>query len=42
MNDHSGMRYFIDQPNFNVRHGRLLTTLCEFDFDIKYMKGKEN
>jgi len=31
-----------DQPNMNARNVRLLATLSEFDFEIKYIKGKEN
>lgn len=40
--DHSGLRYLFDQPNLNVRKARWLATLSEFDFEIKYIKGKEN
>lgn len=42
MADHSGLRYFFDQPNLNVRKARWLDTLSRFDFEIKYIKGKEN
>lgn len=42
MSDHNGLRYLFDQLNLNVRQARWLATLSEFDFDIKYIKGKEN
>jgi len=40
--DQSGLRYLFDQPNLNTRQARWLATLSEFDFEIKYIKGKEN
>ena len=42
MSDHSGLRYLFDQPNLNARKTRWLDTLSEFDFEIRYIKGKEN
>jgi len=42
MSDHSGLRYLFDQSNLNVRYARWLATISEFDFDIRYIKGKEN
>jgi len=42
MSDHSGLRYSFDQPNLNSRKDRWLSTLSEIDFEIKYIKGKEN
>ena len=42
MSDHSGLRYLFDQPNLNARPARWLATLSEFDFEIRYIKGKEN
>ena len=42
MNDHSGLRYFFEQPNINAKKARWLATLSEFDFEIRYIKGKEN
>jgi len=42
MSDHSGLRYLFDQPNLNARQARWLATINEFDFEIKYIKGKEN
>jgi hypothetical protein len=35
------MKYFFDQPNLNARKSRWLEFLCEYDFDIKHIKGKE-
>jgi hypothetical protein len=40
--DHNGMKYLFDQPTLNARQSRWLEFLCEYDFDIKYIKGKEN
>ena len=34
--DHCGF----DQPTLNARQGRWLEFLCEFDFEIKHIKGK--
>jgi hypothetical protein len=40
--DHNGMRYLFDKPTLNGRQSRWLEFLCEYDFDIKNIKGKEN
>ena len=40
--DDSGMRYLFDQPNPNARQAIWLELICEFYFDIVYVKGKEN
>jgi len=37
-----GLRYLFDQPNLNARQARWLATISEFDFEIRYIKGKEN
>ena len=42
MSDHSGLRYFFYQRNLNSKKARWLATLSEFEFDIRYIKGKEN
>lgn len=42
MNDHIGLRYLFYQPNLNTRQARWLATISEFDFEIRYIKGKEN
>ena len=34
--------YLFDQPTLNARQARWLEFLCEFDFEIKHIKGKEN
>ena len=36
------MKYLFDQPTLNARQARWLEFLCEFDFEIKHIKGKEN
>ena len=40
--DHCGLKYLFDQPSLNTRQARWLNFLCEFDFEIKHIKGKEN
>eukprot|EP00253_Pinus_taeda_P025427 PITA_25427 len=42
ISDHNGLRYLFDQPNINFRKARWLATLNEFNFEIVYIKGKEN
>jgi hypothetical protein len=40
--DHIGLKNLFDQPILNARQSRWLEFLCEDDFDIKHIKGKEN
>ena len=40
--DHCGLKYVFYQPTLNSRQARWLEFLCEFDFEIKHIKGKEN
>jgi hypothetical protein len=40
--DHNGLKYLFDQQTLNAREIRWLEFLCEYDFDIKHIKGKEN
>ena len=40
--DHCGLKYLFEQPTLNSRKARWLEFLCEFDFEIKHIKGKEN
>jgi hypothetical protein len=40
--DLNGLKYLFDQPTLNARQIRWLEFLCEYDFDIKHIKGKEN
>lgn len=42
MSDHIGLRYLFDQSNLNARQARWLAMISEFDFEIRYMKSKEN
>ena len=39
---HCGLKYLFDQPTKNARQARWLELLCEFDFEIKHIKGKQN
>jgi hypothetical protein len=40
--DHNDLKYLFDQLTLNARQSRWLDFLCEYDFDIKHIKGKEN
>lgn len=42
MTDHSGLKYLFEQTKLNKRHARWLAILSEFDFEIEYIRGKEN
>ena len=39
---HCGLKYLFDQLMLNARQARSLDFLCEFDFEIKHINGKEN
>ena len=39
---HYSMKYLFEQPTLNARQSRWLEFLCEYEFDIKHIKGKEN
>jgi hypothetical protein len=40
--DHNGLKYLFEQPTLNTRQSRWMDFLCEYDFDIKHIKGKES
>ena len=40
--DHCGLKYLFDQPTLNAWQAIWMEFLCEFDFEIKHIKGKEN
>jgi hypothetical protein len=40
--DHNSLKYLFDQPTLNARQIIWLEFLCEYDFDIKYIKVKDN
>jgi len=42
MSDQSVLRCLFDKPNLNARQARCLDTINEFEFEIRYIKGKEN
>jgi hypothetical protein len=39
---HNGLKYLFDQPTLNARQIRWMEFLCEYDFDIRHIKGKDN
>ena len=41
-NDHDGLKHLFEQPTLNARQRRWMELLCEYDFDIKHIQGKEN
>jgi hypothetical protein len=42
MTDHCGLKYLFNQPRLNAIQARWMALICEFDFEIKHIKGKEN
>ena len=40
--NHCDLKYLFDQPTLNARQARWMDFLCEFYFEIKHIKGKEN
>jgi len=40
--DHYGLKNLFGQPTLNARKIRWMEFLSEYDFKIKYIKGKEN
>jgi len=42
MSNHGGLRYLFDQSNLNSRKARWLATISDFEFDIRYIKIKDN
>lgn len=42
MSDHNELRYFFDESNLNSKKDRQLAMISEFDFEIRYIKGKDN
>ena len=40
--EHCGLKYLFDQPTLNARQARWLEFLCESNFEIKHIRGKEN
>lgn len=40
--DHRSLQYIFTQPNLNARQRRWMEFLCEYDFKVKYIQGKEN
>ena len=42
MTDNKGLKYWLDQRNLNARKARWIAFLCEYDFEIQHIKGKEN
>ena len=40
--DHNTLRHITTQPSLSQRQARWVEFISEFDFEIKYLKGKEN
>jgi hypothetical protein len=39
---HNVLKYLFDQPTLNATQSKWLEFLCEYDFDIKHIKGTKN
>jgi hypothetical protein len=39
---HNGLKYLFDELVLNARQSRCFEFLCEYEFEIKHIKGKEN
>ena len=42
MSNHNGLWYLFDQLNLNGRQAQWLAMISEFNFEIRYIKKKEN
>ena len=42
MSNHGGFRYLFNQLNLNCRQAQWLAMIHELNFEIDYIKGKEN
>ena len=40
--DHNSLRYFLTQKDLNERQQKWVSNIQEFEFDIEYVKGKNN
>ena len=40
--DHNSLRYFLTQKDLNERQQKWVSKIQEFEFDIEYVKGKNN
>ena len=40
--DHCGMKYVFEKPTLDAKQAKWLEFLCEFYFEIKHIKGKED
>ena len=40
--DHNSLRYFLTQKDLNERQKKWVSSIQAFDFDIEYVKGKNN
>ena len=39
--DHHGLKYLFEQPDLNERQRIWMDLLCEYNFEIKHIKGKK-
>ena len=40
--DHATLRHFPEQPNLSRRQARWTEKMADYDFEIKYLPGKQN
>jgi hypothetical protein len=40
--DHNSLKYLLEQKDLNERHQKLVSKIQAYDFDIEFVKGKNN
>jgi hypothetical protein len=40
--DHNNLKYFLDQKDLNERQQKRVSKIQAYDFDIEFVKGKNN
>ena len=40
--DHNSLKYFLDQKDLNERQQKWVSKIQTYDFDIEFVKGKNN
>ena len=40
--DHNSLKYFLEQTDLNERHQKWVNKIQAYDFDIEFVKGKNN
>jgi hypothetical protein len=40
--DHNSLKYFLEQKDLNERQQKWVNKIHDYDFDIEFVKGKNN